>query len=275
MMDTEKLLEKNMPECNSVCKKYAGTGNSGSQAVPKAVILWAGCGRRISSAYGGIHKAMIPLNGEPLLAHLLRTLYYAGLKEIVPVLGYRGEVMLPAIESYGGMFDAIYPVINDDFDKTNNLASLLCAEPIVHSEDFIIINGDMVFDAGILKDMVKTGGNLIASDLGSYPCQLDSPRLLIENGRILDIGRHRTIDESQGYAVGIYRFSAEFSDECFSLGKKLLLSDPQAGYHDILLSCLDRVEFRACPVCGREWMDVDEPADVPKAEAMLRRLSHV
>ena len=238
-----------------------------------AVILWAGCGRRIAGRYGGMHKALISLNGEPLLAHLLRNAAKAGVTELVPVVGYRGDTLLAAIESYGGMFQSIIPVYNPDYETTNNLGSLLCGEKLLRDRDFIVVNGDMVFDANILSDIFNVDGNAVAADLHDYGRQLDSPRLLIGEGRIFDIGRHRTIEESQGYAVGIYKFSKDFSAEYFRLGRKLFEARPDAGYHDVLIGCLDRVLFRASPVKKNSWMDVDEPDDVPKAEAMLQRLA--
>ena len=233
------------------------------------VILWAGCGRRISSAYGGMHKALIPLNGEPLMAHLLSNVSKAGAQEIVPVLGYQSDIMLSAVESFGAAFDSVTPVFNPDYESTNNLASLLAAEEVLSGRSFVVVNGDMVFDHRILKDILSLDCNAVAADLNEYPVQLDSPRLLIKDGRILDIGRHMSIENAQGYAVGIYRFDKSFSAEYFSLGRKLLEKNQNAGYHDVLIENLDRVCFIPSPTGSYRWMDVDEPADVEKAESLL------
>lgn len=237
----------------------------------KVVILWAGQGRRIQKEYGGLHKAMIPLNGEPLMLHLLRNVKAAGADELVPVLGYRGDELLNTIHNFGE-FSSIIPVWNPDYEKTNNLASLMCAEQILTGDEFVVVNGDMVFDYRILQKMISIGGNAIATDANDYGYQLDSPRELIKDGRILDIGRHRTIEESQGYAAGMYRFSASFSQEYFSLGKKLTLINPNAGYHEPLIGILDRVNFVPCYTENYRWMDVDEKEDVVKAETMLNAL---
>lgn len=240
----------------------------------RVVILWAGCGRRISSQYGGMHKALIPLNGEPLLAHLLRTVAAAGATELIPVLGYRGDTLLSAIESYGGAFKTITPVFNPDYEHTNNLGSLLCGEEILRGTAFAVVNGDMVFDARILSDLFALDGNAVAADLNDYGTQLDSPRVLVKDGYVLDIGRHRTIQESQGYAVGIYKFGKSFSEEYFELGKKYLTVNPNAGYHDVLIGNLKRFPFKVSPVRKFSWMDVDEPDDVPKAEEKLKELQN-
>ena len=241
------------------------------------VILWAGCGRRISSAYGGMHKALIHLNGEALLDHLLRNVASSGCRELVPIVGYQGDTILSAVMSSGSIFDSVIPVDNPDYERTNNLGSLLRAREVLEGRDFTVVNGDMVFDPGILAKILSlpAGTNAVAADLKDYGYQLDSPRVLVENGRITDIGRHRTIEEADGYAVGIYRFGAEFSKAYFDLGDELLKENPNAGYHDVLPLCLDRFTFIPCSTDGMEWMDVDEPADVTKAEAMLRRIEQL
>ena len=237
----------------------------------KAVILWAGCGRRIQMEYNGLHKALIPLCGRPLLEYLLNNIRNAGFREIVPVLGYKAEDMLLAIKQVGS-FDEIVPVQNVNYDRTNNLYSLLQTKEILTGEDFVVINGDMVFDGQILKDIRKIDGNVIAVDTNRYSYQLDSPRVLIHNGRIFDIGRHRSIENASGYAIGIYKFSADFSTEYFSEAGKLIMSKPEAGYHEPLEKLLYKVRIVPCETGNNVWMDVDEKADVSRAEKMLRDL---
>lgn len=234
----------------------------------KVVILWAGKGRRIQSEYNGMHKSLIPLNGEKLILRLLKNVLNAGCKDIIPILGYQSDILLDEINGMGG-FSSITPVINPDYEKTNNLYSLMQAESILSGEEFVVVNGDMVFDYRILKKMLEFEGNAVGTDNYDYGYQLDSPRLLIKNDRIYDLGRHRTIEESQGYAIGMYKFSSDFSKDYFELGKKMVKENPNAGYHDPLLKAFDSVVVRPCYTEKYLWMDIDEKADVAKAEKMI------
>lgn len=238
----------------------------------KVVILWAGKGRRIQNEYGGMHKALIPLNGEKLLTRLLKNVLKANVNEIVPILGYQSDVLFEEIKKVDG-FKTITPVINPEYDKTNNLYSLMQAEHLLSGEEFIVVNGDMVFDFRILKKLVDYTGNAVGTDNNDYGYQLDSPRLLIKNDRIYDLGRHRTIDESQGYAIGMYKFSADFSEEYFKIGKEMAKNNPNAGYHDPLLKVFDKVIVRPCYTEKYLWMDIDEKGDVAKAENMIDRIN--
>lgn len=240
--------------------------------IEKAVILWAGCGRRISSEYGGMHKALIQLNGKSLMEHLLGNLRKAGIREIIAVLGYRAGDMQSMVESIWDQ-DRLLTVVNDRFDRTNNLYSLIMAEKWLKDRDFIVLNGDMVFDCSIIKDILTSEGSRIVVDDNDYGYQLDSPRVLIDNNRICDIGRHLSIDNAQGYAIGIYKFSRELSLKYFELGRFLAKERPEAGFHEPLPQLMKEYSIAPLYTCGREWMDVDEKGDVKRAEEMLGRLS--
>ncbi len=238
----------------------------------KAVILWAGCGRRIRKDYPNLHKAMIPLNGKPLLAYILQNIEGIGIKQIIPILGYMQDQMLDAVRHYAP-FAEVAPIYNPDYERTNNLASLLCASRLLSGEDFIVINGDMVFDRHILSDMAACAGNAIATDMNSYPSQLDSPRVAICDGHITDVGRHLTIREADGYAVGIYRFSAESSEDYFHIGESIVSGNPNAGYHEPIIQLCRTALFKPVSTRQYRWMDVDESSDVAKAEALLKTLT--
>lgn len=237
----------------------------------RVVILWAGKGRRIQSEYGGIHKAMIPLKGKMLLERILDNIWMAGGDEIVPILGYMANEMEGEIRKVSRI-QSIIPVINERYEETNNLYSLMQARNVLENRDFVVVNGDMVFDYRILKKIFCAVGNAVGTDSNDYGFQLDSPRLLIKNNRILDLGRHRTIGDSQGYAIGIYKFSAQFSREYFDLGETMASENPNAGYHDPLVKAFERVMVEPCYTGRYLWMDVDEKSDVSKAEKMIEEI---
>lgn len=242
--------------------------------IKRAVILWAGFGRRISNEYGGVHKATIKLNGKTLAERLLDNIYKAGITEIIPVLGYRAEDILKEIEAFG-KFEKIIPVYNDRFRETNNLFSLCKAKELLSEKDFVVVNGDMVFDYHILYNICNVNGNAVATDTNEYPYLIDSPRVLADDsGRIRDIGRHMERFDANGYAVGIYRFSKEYSKKYFEDGIRILKNNLNAGYHEPLKECFADVEWNICPTQQYEWMDVDEKSDVEKAEAMIRRIEN-
>ena len=242
--------------------------------IKRAAILWAGFGRRISREYGGIHKATIMLKGKTLAWRLLDDVYKSGITEIIPVLGYRADDILGEIDKYG-KFEKVLPVYNNRFRETNNLYSLCQAKEILSENDFVVINGDMVFDYHILKDICHVDGNAVATDTNDYQYLIDSPRVLVDGlGRIIDIGRHLDRTRANGYAIGIYKFSREYSSRYFRDGISITNNNLNAGYHEPLKECFADVEWNIFPTQQYEWMDIDEKSDVEKAEAMIWRIEN-
>lgn len=237
----------------------------------RAVILLAGMGRRISASYGGMHKALIPLNGKPLIFYILDNIKKAGISDLVVVLGYQADEVETTIFKYGECFH-LQVCRNDHFANTNNLASLLAAKDQLLNQDFVVINGDMVFDYHILKRVCQTTNSCIAVDLNCYEKELDSPRVLIQDERIIDLGRHMRIREANGYAVGIYRFTANLTQSYFTLGEEVLQENSQAGFHDPLRQLFSSHTICPCDTEQYAWMDVDEVEDVKKAESLLNKM---
>ncbi len=60
-------------------------------AAPKVVVLGGGLGSRIESVAGGRPKALVPILGEPFAHHQMRLLASQGIREIVYVIGFRGD----------------------------------------------------------------------------------------------------------------------------------------------------------------------------------------
>lgn len=237
----------------------------------KAVVLLAGKGRRIQEVCQGTHKALLTLNGKPLLSYWLDNFRKSKLTTIIPVLGYKDKEVLQCMQLYGNDLQ-ILPVWNRDFEITNNAFSLLKADQYLDDEEFIQINGDMVFDWRILRKMINASGSAIAVDMNNYVMQLDSPRVKVTNNKIVDLGRHMAISEADGYAVGIYRFSRELWQQYKKSAEKMIKENPLAGFHDPLRSLFSYNSIHPVSTESYLWMDVDEKADIEKAEKLLFRI---
>ncbi len=65
--------------------------------MPKAFVLAAGLGSRIRAVAGDLPKPLIRFGGEPILAHNLRWLAGAGVREVFINLHYRAEMIRDAV----------------------------------------------------------------------------------------------------------------------------------------------------------------------------------
>lgn len=240
----------------------------------KAVILLAGKGRRMNDV-DIKHKSLTMLDKNTMLYHLVKNIERANLKEIIPIIGYHGEFVLDEIEKAKSSNLIVKPVWNQDYEKTNNLFSLYQAREILEGEEFLSINGDMIFDYRILLEIKKNGGSQIAVDDKEYSEPIDSPGIVIEAGKIIDLGRHIPFSKKNGYAVGIYKYAEELSLDFFAEAEKMLEENKNAGFHDPLVKLFHKHFITACSVKEYLWTDIDEQKDIQKAKKILNELKEL
>jgi len=66
---------------------------------PPVLILCGGMGTRMKSVYPDLPKAMMPLNGEPFIAHQLRLLAREAVKKVILCVGYGSESIIEYVGS--------------------------------------------------------------------------------------------------------------------------------------------------------------------------------
>lgn len=109
----------------------------------KTVIMAGGKGTRMASISGEIPKAMLTVSEKPILEHQIRCLERQGYRDIIIVTGHLGD----AIHSYfgdGKRFDVCIEYYDES--KPLGTAGALIALKNNLEEDFLLINGDLVFD---------------------------------------------------------------------------------------------------------------------------------
>lgn len=98
-----------------------------STCSPKnAIILAAGFCARMVPINTQVPKALIEVNGEPLIERLIRQLHEVGIMEIYVVVGFRKEQFEYLADKYG-----VSLIINDEYALKNNLHSLALALPYI------------------------------------------------------------------------------------------------------------------------------------------------
>ena len=97
-----------------------------------AVILAAGFGMRMVPINTHVPKALMEVNGEPLIERIIQQLNEVGIKDIHVVVGFMKDQFEYLIDEYG-----VNLVVNEDYADKNNLHSLALAS-IYLSNTYII-----------------------------------------------------------------------------------------------------------------------------------------
>ncbi len=90
-----------------------------AKAPKNAIILAAGFGMRMVPINLSTPKAMLEVNGEPLIERQIRQLHEVGIRDITVVVGFMKESFDYLIDEYG-----VDLVVNPDYAAKNNLSSL-------------------------------------------------------------------------------------------------------------------------------------------------------
>lgn len=134
----------------------------------KAVIIAGGKGTRIFSLFNSIPKPLIPLEGVAILEREITCLKEQGIREIIITVGYLGQQII----DYFGDGSKISPVTKQPFDvhisyyfeqKPLGNAGALFQIKDQLTEDFLLLNGDALFDVDFTKLMAfhKQKGALV------------------------------------------------------------------------------------------------------------------
>src|SRR5205809_608870 len=118
----------------------------------KVIIPVAGLGSKLRPHTHTQPKALVPVAGKPILAHIIDKLIEAGLHEFIFITGYLGD----KIEEY---IRENYPDIKKSFilqepREGTAHAVRLTRELIGENDELIIALGDTIFDVH-LKDLIS------------------------------------------------------------------------------------------------------------------------
>tara|TARA_B100000683_G_scaffold261884_1_gene288306 strand:+ start:245 stop:922 length:678 start_codon:yes stop_codon:yes gene_type:complete len=157
----------------------------------KTVILAAGIGSRLSKPFPK-SLSVLPY-GETILGRQLRILRELGVNEIIIVVGFKMTLIMEH-------FPEVYYKYNPNYYITNTSKSLLCAISDI-DDDVLWMNGDVVFDKAILKEVLDSRGeNLVCVDTKN--CGEEEVKYnLNSEGYISEISKE--VVKAKGEAVGI------------------------------------------------------------------------
>ncbi len=105
-----------------------------------AVIMAGGMGTRVASVNSEIPKPMIPIAGKPVLEHQIECLRRQNINDIILIIGHLGYV----IKDYFG--DTVRYI--EEAEPLGTAGALWFLKDKLH-DDFLLLNGDVIFDVDI------------------------------------------------------------------------------------------------------------------------------
>ena len=181
----------------------------------KAVIPVAGIGKRLRPHTFTIPKALLNVAGKPILGHIIDSLIDMGVKELIPIIGYKGDLIREYLD---GAYDIPITYVVQEEQKGIAHAVSLTRE-LADNSELIIILGDTIIRTDFNK--IPAAGDCV---LGVRDVE-DPSRFGIcevEDGTITNIVEKPDEPKSNLALIGLYYFkdSGALFEACQSIIEK-------------------------------------------------------
>ena len=242
----------------------------------EAIILAAGMGKRLKNLTQDKTKCMITVNDTTLIERMLGQLDKLNLEKIVLVVGYQSAKLMDFISSLNVSTPIEY-IHNEVYDKTNNIYSLFLAKKHLESSDCLILESDLIFEEGILEDLINDKRpNLALVD--KFECWMDGTVVTIdENDNIENFFTKDqfAFEDIKNYykTVNIYKFSSEFSNHYYLPFLEAYIKS--LGYNEYyeqvlkIISNFSDSNIKVKKIEGRSWYEIDDFQDLNIAESIF------
>ena len=242
----------------------------------QAIILAAGMGKRLKALTQNNTKCMVKVNGIPLVDRALAQLDELNLNRIVFVVGYEGRKLIEHVDGLS-VGTPIEYVNNPVYDRTNNIYSLYLAKDVLAEDDTLLLESDIIFEDGMLRDLVDDPRPTLAL-VDKFESWMDGTVVrLDDDDRIVSFIPKKLFDfdDTPEYykTVNIYKFSREFSVTHYIpfLEAYSTALGNNEYYEQVLriITMLDDSELRARRVDGKTWYEIDDQQDLDIAESLF------
>lgn len=260
----------------------------------KVIILAAGQGTRLRPLTDDRPKCMVEVNGRSIIERQLATMYACGVKkeDITIVAGYRSDVLKDRFQDTG-----IQVIVNEAYETTNMVCSLMCAKQLMATENDIIVSyGDIIYNTTVFRKILQAQDNLsVIVDDGWYEywserCEnpLDDAETLMYDvdDHLTEIGQKTTeLEKVQSQYIGLMRFQNEGLKAVLDISaeaeKRSSREEPlwrtdrnyaKMYMTDLLQGLIDEGHKLRAVHIQRGWFEIDDCDDLKVVEDQLMHL---
>lgn len=240
----------------------------------KAIILAAGRGSRLGRLTGERPKALVALNGIPLIERAVCSLRAGGVTEIGIVAGYRSNMLA----SYA---DRLF--MNSRWSTTGIFHSLNTAREWLGSQPCMVSYGDIFYSSRLVAALMQKDEDIdLAFDpqaVELWSRRFDRPlddmeRFVIENGRVSEIGHcAAALAQIQGQYMGLFKLTPQgWHSLNVNLERLSISQREQIDMTSVFALLIEAgVRIGGTPTTD-PWGEVDCPSDVQLYESIYPKI---
>jgi CDP-L-myo-inositol myo-inositolphosphotransferase len=220
----------------------------------QAVVLAAGLGTRMGTLAENQPKGLLKVAGREIVYRTLRVLKNLGIEEFIIVTNPKYK---QAYENFLKKEGFNYKLVLNYHPERGNGYSLYLAKEYVDKK-FVLVMSDHLYEENFIKDALK-GEGLIIDKKGLYINPEEATKVLIENGRVKDLGKN--LASYHGFDTGFFILTPEVFKAAESLVKEKEVIE--------LSEIIKKAKVKVYEVSGYFWMDVDTPEEKKLAKRYL------
>lgn len=242
----------------------------------QAIILAAGMGKRLGELTKNNTKCMVEVDGVRLIERALRILDRKNLNRIILVVGYQHENLMAFVNSLG-IQTQIGFIINEVYDKSNNIFSLSLAKEQMIEDDTLLLESDLIFEERLIDMLLEDKRDSLAL-VDKFESWMDGTCIVVDqDDNITDFipGKLLQYREKEQYykTVNIYQFGADFSKNVYVpfLETYAKVMGNNEYYEAVikLILLLDKNTMKAKRLQGELWYEIDDIQDLDIAQTLF------
>ncbi len=237
----------------------------------KAIILSAGQGSRLGHLTDDKPKCLIDFAGRTLLDRQLDALDANGIGEAVVVTGFRDDQIEAALARRNGG-PTVKTVYNPFYQVADNLGSLYIAREEIAGE-CLVWNGDTLVSDSLMARVLANRRSGICVTIDRKPAYDDDDMKVVvdEGGRLREIGKRLPKSNVNAESIGLLAFRNEGAASFREAIERAIRTHEGTTiwYLRVIHQIAQSQDVWTLDIAGEEWGEVDFPADIELARALV------
>jgi choline kinase len=214
---------------------------------------------------------LLPVGGRTVLEWEIESLLAAGVDQATVVIGFGASKVDQVLAERCPPAVRVGTVFNPRFADADNLISCWAARDRM-MEDFLLINGDTLFEPGIVRRLLASPPAPVTIAVGRKDSYDEDDMKIVRDGSILRrIGKDLPKDGCDGEAIGMILFRGQ-GPRLFRQALEDVALSPDAArlwYLSVINEMASRGLVQTVSIDGLRWAEIDFPDDINVAQGVV------